>query len=491
MPLILAIEPDRRQAARVAALTRGALDAELVVADSTESATAALKGREPDLILTSLLLSPKEEAGLRAFDRGGVPVPTLVIPVLASTSPGRSRNGLFKRLSWSKASDASSDVHGCDPAVFASQIAEYLETSARDAEFASTRERTARRMVAKDEYSLAAPNAPASEPAADDSTWVEDEAPKESASGEAASYAFDAVEPSTVDEIVSDAPYEAAADTSWTALEGSSGDQRVEEQASDWAPVRADDEAAGEPAGFYTSPVESHDQVKRFDEPVVEPIVDDPEPRQDSQETAADQTETTPVLVENEPVFEPLRSTAHHPSASPEFAWDEIALEDEDDQTIELSSETIDLQAFVHELEAADADPPASETARPEALRVDEDEIDVDSTPVPRGRTAAAYPSERETWAARGQDVGRSPAPEDMAGVVADFVEALEDEPDATAFDADSDLWMALPPGAGGYWPRLDSKCSHPRQTEDEWGFFDPDQCGMSAVIAKLDQMTR
>ena len=115
-----------------------------------------------------------------------------------------------------------------------------------------------------------------------------------------------------------------------------------------------------------------------------------------------------------------------------------------------------------------------------------------DFTSVPLARAGAVSPpADRETRIPRGEHVGAPPVPEEMADVVADFVEALEDEPDATAFDADSDLWMALPPGAGGYWPRLDSKCSHPRQTEDEWGFFDPDQCGMSAVIAKLDQMTR
>src|SRR5438034_1058210 len=61
MSLIVAIEPDRRQASRLA---RVSLDAELIVADSTERAFELLGGRVPELILTSLLLSPNDGAAL-------------------------------------------------------------------------------------------------------------------------------------------------------------------------------------------------------------------------------------------------------------------------------------------------------------------------------------------------------------------------------------------------------------------------------------------
>ena len=84
MPLILALEPDRRQASRVGALKRRLVGAELIVTDSTDRAIAALAGREPDLILTSLLLSPKEEARLGELSGPGAHVQTLMIPVLAS-----------------------------------------------------------------------------------------------------------------------------------------------------------------------------------------------------------------------------------------------------------------------------------------------------------------------------------------------------------------------------------------------------------------------
>ncbi len=86
MPLILAIEPDRRQASKVAAIVKNRLHAEIVSGDTTEHAVEALAGRVPDLILTSLLLSRKDEAALadwlRESDEAGAHVQTLVIPVL-------------------------------------------------------------------------------------------------------------------------------------------------------------------------------------------------------------------------------------------------------------------------------------------------------------------------------------------------------------------------------------------------------------------------
>jgi hypothetical protein len=137
MSLILAIEPDRRQAAKIAALAKSPLHAELVVAESTAKAFATLANRTPDLILTSLLLSPKDETALadrlRELDAAGTHVQMLVIPVLGA--PGRrgrkdAGGGLLKRLRGSKSQDTSPD--GCDPAVFAAQIAEYLERAAAE-----------------------------------------------------------------------------------------------------------------------------------------------------------------------------------------------------------------------------------------------------------------------------------------------------------------------------------------------------------------------
>ena len=138
MALILAIEPDRRQASKVAAIVKNRLRAEIVSADSTEHAVEALGGRVPDLILTSLLLSPKDDAALadwlRDSDEAGAHVQTLVIPVLSGSARDFGDDdggGLLSRFTRGRSRDDSS-TDGCDPEVFATQIREYLERAAEE-----------------------------------------------------------------------------------------------------------------------------------------------------------------------------------------------------------------------------------------------------------------------------------------------------------------------------------------------------------------------
>jgi len=134
MPLILAIEPDRRQAHELTAMVRGHLRAKLVLADTAEKALADLGTRVPDLILTSALLSTKDETmlaeRLRTLDIAAH-VQTLTIPVLASPTPASpGRTGIFALLPERVSSPAAPD--GCDPAVFAEQCAAYLERAAAE-----------------------------------------------------------------------------------------------------------------------------------------------------------------------------------------------------------------------------------------------------------------------------------------------------------------------------------------------------------------------
>src|SRR3954470_6885706 len=93
MPLIVAIEPDGKQAARLTALGRGPLkQCELVIVDSVSRAVAEMDLRAPDLVLTPLLLSPKDDAALaaklREIGAGEQSFPTLVIPVMAAPPRG-------------------------------------------------------------------------------------------------------------------------------------------------------------------------------------------------------------------------------------------------------------------------------------------------------------------------------------------------------------------------------------------------------------------
>jgi hypothetical protein len=136
MPLILAIEPDHRQAAQLKIAVRRRLRADLVLADTAEAALAALGDRVPDLVLTSAFLSPRDETALaerlRALDTAAAHVQTLTIPVLdvprepASVARGMLSVLLRDRVSTQAAPD------GCDPAVFADQCAAYLEHTANE-----------------------------------------------------------------------------------------------------------------------------------------------------------------------------------------------------------------------------------------------------------------------------------------------------------------------------------------------------------------------
>jgi CheY-like chemotaxis protein len=135
MFLILAIEPDRRQASRLGAIAKGPLrNAELVTVDSVEAALALLDRQVPDLVLTSMLLSAKDDAALaerlRKLDTAGRQMQTLVIPLFAAPRKG-GEGGLLARFSKAE-NDGSS--HGCQPAVFAGQINEYLENLQLDRE---------------------------------------------------------------------------------------------------------------------------------------------------------------------------------------------------------------------------------------------------------------------------------------------------------------------------------------------------------------------
>jgi hypothetical protein len=142
MALILAIESDRRQINHLTALVRSRLHAELVLGDSAEAALERLGDRVPDLILTTPLLSPKDEQALgdrlRKLNGVAAHVQTLTLPLFAppvAVAPPQSRGGMFSALLGESKPEWTPD--GCDPAVFAEQCREYLERSAAEKEAAA------------------------------------------------------------------------------------------------------------------------------------------------------------------------------------------------------------------------------------------------------------------------------------------------------------------------------------------------------------------
>src|ERR1051325_3522404 len=126
--MIVAIEPDRRRAAQLTGMARAHLRDELLVATSAAQAVDALNGRVPDVLLTAPLLPSQEETAiadyLRQLGSAAAHVQTLTIPLLASSEGERDRPVLsaFRRGRTQRVTEAE----GCDPAVFAEQITDYL-----------------------------------------------------------------------------------------------------------------------------------------------------------------------------------------------------------------------------------------------------------------------------------------------------------------------------------------------------------------------------
>jgi hypothetical protein len=126
--LVLALEPDPRQAAALKPLVEQRVGAELLLADSKDAAIAALADRVPDLILVTALLSPRDEAELsdhlRTLDNTAH-LQTLTIPLLASSAPQARRKRGF--LSALRQVTPAAPASGCEPQLFADQIRSYLD----------------------------------------------------------------------------------------------------------------------------------------------------------------------------------------------------------------------------------------------------------------------------------------------------------------------------------------------------------------------------
>ena len=128
MTLILAVEPEPRQASRLTSVLRGRHNTEVVVAKSADAAIESIRGRVPNVLLTSQLLSPQDEARLADWlkDLGpvGTRVQALTIPILApkaaAESPQRGFFSGFRRRT-------KQAPQGCEPKVFAEHVAAYLE----------------------------------------------------------------------------------------------------------------------------------------------------------------------------------------------------------------------------------------------------------------------------------------------------------------------------------------------------------------------------
>ena len=134
MPLVLAIEPDLRQAAIVKRIVREKVHADVAVVDSRDAALQAIRHTVPDVLLISALLSPRDEDELVAHLRtlaDADHLQTHTIPQLASSlgpGEGRAARGLLSAFRRKKEPDAA--PAGCDPDMFAEEVRSYLQRAA-------------------------------------------------------------------------------------------------------------------------------------------------------------------------------------------------------------------------------------------------------------------------------------------------------------------------------------------------------------------------
>jgi hypothetical protein len=130
--LVLAIEPDSRQAAILKRVVRERARADITVVDSKDEAIATIASRVPDLILVTALLSPRDEEDLvghlRTLDEADH-LQTITIPLLATAGAGgaEEEGGFFKKFRRKK--NEGGGV-GCDPWAFADQVNGYLRAAA-------------------------------------------------------------------------------------------------------------------------------------------------------------------------------------------------------------------------------------------------------------------------------------------------------------------------------------------------------------------------
>ncbi len=134
MALVLAIEPDLRQAAILKRIVREKVRAQLVLVDSRDAAISAIDAQIPDVILVTALLSPRDEEELVAHLKmleGAEHLQTHTIPQLASAhsaADNQAGGGLFGKFRRKKESDP---IPGCDPDLFADEISTFLDRASQ------------------------------------------------------------------------------------------------------------------------------------------------------------------------------------------------------------------------------------------------------------------------------------------------------------------------------------------------------------------------
>lgn len=167
MPLILVIESDRRQTSKLTILARNQLHADLVIVDNVDQALDKLEECDPDLILTSQLLSGRDQLALGdrllELEEDGLRIQTLTMPTLglAGQRARIPQKGAPGRAPIARGRTSQTD--SMDPVVFGMQIARHLESVASERAASTTVVRRRNAVILPDEEPEAIEEAPAVE----------------------------------------------------------------------------------------------------------------------------------------------------------------------------------------------------------------------------------------------------------------------------------------------------------------------------------------
>jgi len=473
MPLILAIEPDRRQASQLKKLVHS-VGAELVLAETTERALDAIGNRIPDLVLVPALLSPQDDAALATALRviaTAAHVQTLTIPVFAAAAPRpRKSGGVLAKLMGDRAHAAVPE--GCNPGLFAEQIAAYLaeaEAARAHREYAQEYEPPAPKPIAEP---LAAVSSPF-----DIEPWLDQPA--------AEMTGLSVVRQPAAEPVYTPA-YEAYVPAYEPAYESSP-------------------EPMPEPTPDPVAAVDPEPVVRAFEPKPLHIVRAAPELVEEAE------SEWQPVM-ESESELEPVQAAAEAAS---------------DAQTVaEFDPSDIDLGAFIAELEEQrraarveeNDDRPAGTAAAieqefdaaPDAVA----EFDASVTPPPEPQRpwatlhAAGTTRESDTESdSESEPPSEASVEQGDATVVAeiepapsdwiDMLEALRRDIDRLRVERTE---ASLPSVAAAAETSEDDEQAasrrkkrkkEPPPVQDEWGFFDPEQCGFTALLAKLDEISK
>ena len=542
MPIILAIEPDRRQAAHLTGIVRQRVHAELILADTTEGALDAIGNRIPDLVLVPALLSPQDDAALAAALRviaAAAHVRTLTIPVLSNgTGTRTARSGMLAKWMRGRADEDVPD--GCDPAVFAEQINAYLKEAAAEREqqeYAQEAEPMAfARTVAPEPvraYDHAVAAAPYTPPSFAEPEPIEPPPAAWLGAEETDSIEVMAVEPISaiaVEPIKPRAPQWA---DRW-AQPAEAVEAPVAQWADKWTqPVEPIDQAAAPWSDQWAQPAEPAAEEEETVEPATEDAAEewsesgDRERVIDLSEDLSDLAEesirkATEELADEEELFdgEPvgvytISATVDEPAVE---VLDEADIDldafEEDlpeeavvsqasaiEEAVAMDSAAVDVELAAFEVEVSAIALAASAV---DAVDEEDEEDEVEAPNLDIASYVPMYLQTRQMWPPlEGVPVepptAKSEHPEwlELVASLRQDIERRRKEPTKPAPMVAALKALAAPRPAEvasvkDVRPVKKQKthASKDKPAQDEWGFFDPEQCGFSALLAKLDEIT-